>query len=239
MDDKKISTDDHSIISKLTKKHSNKQNKSKKPKLKTLSSTKIIHSLKIISPKILNFKTQSYYKIPFTQYNNDNSYICKELIREIKNGLIKAFKNYLDDKLYFYLVFEDKEVLFEEFIKVPLSFKYILESNEINFANNSDKNSSKASSGAIKNEYLLIKDILDQKLFIDFIVNFKYSPSSKLPFIISKYQFENSIFYNTEFKHLNTIKDKGDIKYCYEIRGYLICDDFREFEEMGCEILFY
>lgn len=190
---------------------------------KNLIEKKIYKKIKIISKKKLEIKIINYYKFPFNPYlENDNSKYFLLIQKEWFLALTNIYKLYRKNNQNFFIYFSNFFFIFEKEIFCSNNFKNILEKKKINFIENNENN--------------FLKIINNHEILFDFILNVELNFNEKLPFILSKNKFYNSICYSTKIIEAKKVKFKNEIKFYYLIDGYLYGPDFEKYDEE--EIIF-
>ncbi|KAF7682641.1 hypothetical protein TCON_2144 [Astathelohania contejeani] len=159
--------------------------------------------------------SEKYYKFPFdNQIKNDRSELFSKIFSEWQKAFKAAFFNYKIESKPFYLQIKDEVLVFNGELKTTIGFQNKLRDNEIEYT--------------IQNGWCVIKGI-DISLVYDFIMNTPVSANKTIPFIISKYEFENAIIYSSKWKSNKPVMKNGEIYYNYNILGYFIGEDYKEY----------
>lgn len=203
--------DESAILKSLTK------SIEKKPKKKVIIRRNIYRKLKIISKDSIKIRNFDYYKFPFNpEIENDESKLFNLIYDEWLVALTDLYGKYVYQKQHFYVSIGNDIVIFGENVSCSLEFRDILERNQIKYT--------------VVSNFLIIQ-MEDSPLIFDYILNIELNIMEKLPFILSKKKFTNSISYNTKIVELKRVKDKENMKWYYLIEGYLYGPDFVEYSD--------
>lgn len=174
--------------------------------------SQIYRKMRIFSTVPLNIPELRYYKFPFSAgIRNDGSDLFKVLYTEWAKSVQSAYVNFKKNIHGFYLKFGRFLVCLDKVTKVSLNFKSTLDRNEIRYSE--------------KDGWLFL-EATEVKLVFDLITNMPVDGSFEMPFVISKYAFENSILYHTKVVKKPTVKQKDALNYHYEIENHFIGHDY-------------
>lgn len=201
-----VSIDEKKFINFLSKKELKKEIKQK--------INLIYKKIRILSEKELKIESKDYYKFPFsTNIKQEYNPHFQEIYSHYINALNSVVTNYKKLDHSFYIIIKKEVIHFSNAILASKGLKDILIFHDISFTENNDE---------------LIIEKTDLIYVIDFIINLPVDTNFYIPLIISRYQFEYSIFYYTKIVKRPVIHCKDGIKYCYELDGHFISDDYKE-----------
>jgi hypothetical protein len=177
----------------------------------------ISQQIKILSNSELDDFKMTLYKFPFEMnLKFDNSEIIKKIFLIFVSSLKDAFQKYKEEKKEFFVKFNCDFLHFGSELKTTKGLKKILLANEINFTE--------------EDEFIHIP-FNEICLVVDLILNINLTVTSTIPFVLSKYPFENSMVYSVNMKKIRTIKQEGEIYISYILNGPIwleFCDDLLE-----------
>ncbi|ELQ74601.1 hypothetical protein THOM_2515 [Trachipleistophora hominis] len=201
-----------------------KRDTSRKVTPKKCSTMNIYRKVKIVSKNVLEGKRVEYFKFPFnTNIKKDDSDLYNLVYMEWLLAITSVYKNYKNKNEEFYVKFFDKMFIFSTALYCSSACKEILEQLEVEYLN--------------EGSFLKVSGI-DVALVYDYVINYEFKPKDKLPFILSKHKFTNSISYDSKFVENQLVRDRGVLKHYYVIEGYLYGHDFSEYFEEDVAVEF-
>ncbi|KRH92171.1 hypothetical protein M153_10386000853 [Pseudoloma neurophilia] len=206
---KNVTLDESLILKSLTR-----QTNKKKVK-KTVIPQVICKSIKIISQDRIKIPEIEYFKFPFNpDILNDKSKLFNLIYEEWIVALTDVYKKFISNSQIFYIHFMKSTIIFGNQILCTSEFEENLINEGIKYK---------------KNGTMLLINNSDISILFDFILNFELLQLEKLPFILSKNKFTNSMTYSTKHEETKIVKYKNQIKRYHLVNGFLFAPDFEQF----------
>lgn len=210
-ENKKSSFDESLILKSLSKQNV------KKVTQKPVIQKKICRAVKIISKYYLEIRKLDYFKFPFNpDITNDESKTFNLIYEEWTVALTDVYRRFGSIGQEFYISFFGSTIIFGKNILCTNELQETLEKQNILFN---------------KTGNLIEVPQTECAGLFDYILNIDVQQFNKLPFILSKDKFLNSLTYSTKVSEMKRVQYKDDIKWYYLIDGYLFAPDFSIYSE--------
>ncbi len=188
-------------------KHNDRKHEEKRKEEKN-----IFKKIQILSKKELKLVSRKYFKFPFAyDIENDDSRLYHRLRGELIQSLSFVYSNYKRFREPFMVKIGEDIVFFNKIVTASKSLANFFQRNEIAFKLNGDE--------------IEVADT-DISIVYDTIVNMEIGKGEYLPFILSEYEFENSISYHTKIEEGPIVRVGTQKEHSYFIYGPLYSLDY-------------
>ena len=173
----------------------------------TEKKSNILENIQILSPYELIKTTIDYFVFPHTQFSTYNT--VSSLYNYFPNALKAAFENYISFHKFFYVKLNDGLIKFETKICMTENLVSLLKEHDILFIK--------------ENQDIIITDT--PNMVMDMLGNIKISNLATLPIIVSREQFEYSIYRIFRLNPPKIIKINSKQNYYYKTTGIVYLED--------------
>lgn len=173
----------------------------------TEKKSNILENIQILSPYELAKTTIDYFVFPHTQFTVYNT--ISSLYNYFPNALKAAFENYTTFHNFFYVKLNNGLIKFETKIYMTENLVSLLKEHDILFIKESQN--------------IVITDT--PNMVIDMLGNIKISNLTTFPIILSKIQFEYSVYRIFNLNLPKIIKINNKQSYYYKTTGIVYLDD--------------